>query len=166
MPPAQIATPLPGQSRGTRLLRARPGASESRSPISNFSYADPHNRRTVPLSELEACGGAPRRIWKTPARQWLGAPGRLRGMYFRPHRWAWQSRLRLRRVLSLSPVLLSHSAWQIQCWFEHSRTCRRPRRLPQGAPLGSDTLKHAEQADRPEQGRTACWLESESAGLG
>jgi len=43
-------------------------------------------------------------------------------------------------VLSLSPVLLSHSAWQIQCWFEHSRTCRRPRRLPQGAPLGSDTL--------------------------
>jgi len=43
-------------------------------------------------------------------------------------------------VLSLSPVLLSHSAWQIQCWFEHSRTCRRPRRLPQGVPLGSDTL--------------------------
>ena len=37
-------------------------------------------------------------------------------------------------VLSISPVLLSHSAWQIQCRFERSRTCRRrPRRLPQGS---------------------------------
>src|SRR5262249_51313609 len=39
-------------------------------------------------------------------------------MYFRPHGWAWQSRLLLRVVLSISPVLLSHSAWQIQCRFE------------------------------------------------
>src|SRR5262249_24379267 len=39
-------------------------------------------------------------------------------------------------VLSRSPDLLSHSVWQIQCRFEHSRTCRRrPRRLPPLWPL-------------------------------
>src|SRR5499426_2057830 len=133
MPPAQIATPLPGQSRGTRLRRARPGACESRSPISNFSYADPHNRETVLLSAVRVFGGAPRRIWRIPARRWLEAQARSRGMYFRPHWQTWQSRLLLRIILSLSPVLLSHSARQIQCRFQHSRIAVTRDGYPRGS---------------------------------
>src|SRR5262249_59264715 len=109
MPPARSATPLLGQSIGTRLIQARPGPIESRLPISYFSCADSHNRETVLLSAVRVFGGAPRRIWRIPARRWLEAQARSRGMYFRPHWRAWWSTLLLRRRLFLSALLLSSS---------------------------------------------------------
>src|SRR5262245_60412039 len=115
MAPERSATQLLGPSTGTRSIQAKPGAIASRWPISYFSYEASHNRETVLLSKLRVFGEAPRRIWGSPARRWLEAQARLRGMYFRPHCWAWDSRLRLTIVLPYLLLLLSHSARQIQC---------------------------------------------------
>src|SRR5262249_8259564 len=114
MPPARSATPLLGQSIGTRLIQARPGPIESRLPISYSSCADPHNRETVLLSAVRVFGGAPRRTWRIPARRWLEAQARSRGMYFRPHWRAWQAEVLFRISLSLFAFFLFPNGRPIQ----------------------------------------------------